>query len=70
MKFYIKGLLLGVRQFLTAESPLKLIKKSFLFHVKSSFLGFLSVCPHFLVTYERLVEKVKVNFKIYDITDG
>ena len=36
-KKFLKGPLSGLRQFLTSESPLKIIKKCFLFHVKSSF---------------------------------
>ena len=33
----IKGALSGLKQFLAAESPLKMIKNVFLFHVKISF---------------------------------
>ena len=32
-----KSALSGLRQFLATESPLKMIKKCFLFHLKSSF---------------------------------
>ena len=37
VNFEIKGALSGLRQSLATESPLKMIKKCFLFHVKSSF---------------------------------
>ena len=33
----IKGALSGLGQFLATESPLKMMKKIFLFHLKSSF---------------------------------
>ena len=36
-KRFHKGAVSGLRQFLVTESPLEMIKKSFLFHFKSSF---------------------------------
>ena len=37
MTSMFKGALSGLRQFLANESPLKMMKKCFLFHLKSSF---------------------------------
>ena len=34
---FFKGALSGLRQFLATESPLKLMKNAFVFHLKSSF---------------------------------
>ena len=36
-KMFIKGALSGLRQFLATESSLKMMKKSFLVHLESSF---------------------------------
>ena len=44
----IKGALSGLRQFLATEYPLKMMKKCFLFHLKSSFRSQDS-CLDFLV---------------------
>ena len=51
-----KGPLLGLRQFLATESPLKTIKKRFLFHL-------------FIALEKRFDKKTKVNFKIYDVAN-
>ena len=37
-KFSIKGPLLGVRRFLTAENPLKMMKNAFYFMLKARFV--------------------------------
>ena len=51
------------------ESPLKIIKKSFLFHFKTFlFLRYLNFCPGiFDHIGKQLDKKTKVNFKIYDL---
>ena len=61
----------GLRQFLTTESPLKVMGNAFYFVLKAfsvlkifKFLSWL-----FGHVGKRLHEKTKVNFKIYDATD-
>ena len=52
------------------ESPLKMMKQCFLFHVKSSFCSWDIYI--FVLTWlcrKMACKKVMVNFKIYDITD-
>ena len=68
----IKGALSGLRQFLATESPLKLMKIAFLFHLKSSFalkiLKFLSWL--FGHVSGRLDQKDKVNCKFLTSQPG
>ena len=65
---FLKGALSGVRQFLTTERPLKLMKNVFYFTSKAlSVLKILSFCLDFLVVYQNGLIK-KVNFKFYDVT--
>ena len=56
---YVKVHCPGLKQFLTTENFLKMLR-CFSFHVKSSF------CPDFVVMQE---DDLIVNFKIYDVTD-
>ena len=66
----LKGALLGLRQFLTIESPLKMVKNVFYFTLKALFalkiFKFLSC--EFGHIAKRLDKKDKVNFKFYDIS--
>ena len=66
----IKGALSGLRQFLAAESPLKMMKNAFYFTSKALFVlkifKFLSWL--FGRIAKRLDKKFKVNFKFYDVT--
>ena len=64
-----KGALSGLRQFLTNESPLKMIKNSLYFTLKALFyLKIFKVLSwHFSHVEKRLDYKNKVNFKIYDV---
>ena len=56
-----KGALSGLRQFLAAESLLKMMKNSFLFHFKSYFRSQLSFCLNFFVMYQNgLIKKTKL----------
>ena len=56
--------LLGLRHFLTAESPLKMMKNAFYLMLKA-----LLVLRLFGHVGKRLENNAKVNFKICDVTD-
>ena len=73
VQFYqhFKGLLLGLRQFLVTESPLKIMKNVF-FILKALFVlkGFKYLSWFFgHAKKEKHVERAKFNFQISDITD-
>ena len=57
--FKVKGTLSGLRQFLAAESPLKMMKNAFYFTLNA-----LSV----LKIFKFFVFIDKVNFRFYDVT--
>ena len=65
----IKGPLSGLRQLLSTDGPLKLMKNVFYFMLIAIFV--LEIFPFlpWLFGYNRHDEKAKVNFKIYDVTD-
>ena len=69
----IKGPIPGLRQFLTAECPLKMMKNAFYFRLKALFVPEIITFLSWLFGYveERLDKKATVNFnfKIYDGTD-
>ena len=69
INFEIKGALSGVRQFLATESPLKMTKNAFLFHlfVLFSLSRYLNFCLDFLVMYKKGLIR-KIYFKIYEVT--
>ena len=65
---WLKGALSGLRQFLTTESPLKMMKKAFYFTSEalcSQNLKLLKLSGH---VSKQLDYKDKVNFKFYDDT--
>ena len=66
-----KGPLSGVRQFLTIESPLKVMKNAFHFTLKAFFVLQIFAFLSWLFGYveKRLDKKAMFNFKIYDVTD-
>ena len=68
--FWIKDALSGLRQSLTAESPLKLMKNAFYFTSKALFVlkifKFLSLL--FGHAAKQLAKKDKAIFKFYDVT--
>ena len=65
-----KGALSGLRQFLATESPQKMMKNAFYFTLKALFVLkiFKFLSSIFGHVEKPLDQKVKVNFKIYDIT--
>ena len=69
-QFKFKCALPGLRQFLTAENPLKMMKNVFYFTLKALFalkiFKFLSC--EFGHIAKRLDKKDKVNFKFYNVT--
>ena len=67
----IKGALSGLKQFLAAESPLKMMRNNFYFTLKAFFvLNIFKFLPWlFGLVAKRLAKKEKVNFKFYDVTD-
>ena len=67
---HIKGALLGLRQFLAIESPLKIIKYAFYFISKALFVLRISKFLSGLFGHvaKQLDQKDKVNFKFYDVT--
>ena len=69
VRYLFKGALSDLRQFLTNESPLKMIKSSLYFTLKALFdLKIFKVLSwHFSHVEKRLDYKNKVNFKIYDV---
>ena len=68
---YTGGSLTGLRQYATAESPLKVMESAFYLILKTFFilvvLTFL--CYPFGYVEKELDKKAKVNFKISDVTD-
>ena len=68
---YLQGPLSGLRQFLTIESPLKMMKNTFYFMLKVLFVLEISTFLSWIFGYveKRLDKKVMVNFKIYDVTN-
>ena len=70
MAHFIKSALSDLRQFLAAESPLRMIKNAFCFTSKALFVlkifKFLSWL--FGQVAKRLDKKDKANFKFYDVT--
>ena len=65
-----KGALSGLKQFLTTGGPLENDEKSFLFHLKRTFILKIFKFLSWLFGHaEKLLDqKDKVNFKIFDIT--
>ena len=65
----VKGLFSGVIQFLTTESPLKVMKNVFCFTLNHFlFLSYLNFCPDFFGdVVKRLDKKAKIAFKNYGI---
>ena len=63
--------LFGLRQFLTIESSLKIMKNPFYFVLKALFAlkVFTFLCGLFGYVEIRLDKKTMVHFKIYDVTD-
>ena len=61
-EFLFKGALSGLRQFLTTESPLKMMENAFYFTLKALFvLKILSFCLDFLVMYQNgLIKKTRL----------
>ena len=66
-----KDPLLGLRQFLTIERPLKMMKNTFHFMLKALFVLQIFTFLSRLFSYveKRLDKKATVDFKIYDVTD-
>ena len=69
-RFSFKDALSGLRQFLEAESPLKIMKNNFYFTSKVLFVLkiFKFLSRLFGHVAKRLDKKDKVNFKFYDVT--
>ena len=63
-----EGPLLGMRQFLVCESPLKMMKNAFYFTLKALFVLEIFALT-FLYVEKWLVKKAMVNFKICDVRD-
>ena len=70
MTLVLKGTLSGLRQFLAAESPLKMMKNAFYFTSKALFVLKIFKFLPWLIGHvaKRLDKKDKVNFKFYDVT--
>ena len=70
MHVMVKGALSGLRQFLAAESPLKMMKNAFYFTSKALFLLKIFKFLSWLFGHvaKRLDKKDKVNFKFYGVT--
>ena len=66
----LKGALSGLRQFLSTESPLKMMKNAFYFTSKALFILKIFKFLSWLFGHvaKRLDKKVKVVFKFYDVT--
>ena len=66
-----KGPISGVRQFLTTESLLQMMKNVFSFLLKALFVLKMFTFLSWLFDYaeKRLDKKIKVNLKIYEVTD-
>ena len=69
-KSILKGAFSGLRQFLTFESPLKMMKNAFYFTLKARFVLKIFKLLSWLFDHveKRLDLKDKVNFQIYDVT--
>ena len=67
----LKGPFLGLRQFLAAESPLKVIENGFYFMLKALFVYtiFRYLSGSFGHLGKGLDKKAKLKFKIYDVTN-
>ena len=65
----LKDAFSGLRQFLAAESPLKIMKNAFYFTSKAHFVLkiFKVLSWHFGHVVKRLDKANKVNFKFYDV---
>ena len=61
----------GQGQYLTTESPLKIMANAFYFMLKTFFFLEIFTFLSWLFGYveKRLYKKAKVNFKIYDVKD-
>ena len=66
----VKGTLSGLRQFLAADSPLKMMKNAFYLTSKGLFILkiFKFLSSLFGHVAKRLDKKDKVNFKFHDVT--
>ena len=66
---FLKGQLLGLRQFLTIENPLKMMKIAFYLMLKTLFVLeiFTFLSWHFDYVEKRLDKKYIVNLKIFDV---
>ena len=69
-KGVLKGALLGLRQFLATESPLKIMKNIFYFTSKAIFVLkiFKFLSRLFGCVAKRLDKRDQVTFKFYDVT--
>ena len=69
-KLCLKGALSGLRQFLAAESPLKMMKNAFYFTSKALFVLKIFKFLSWLFGHvaKRLDKKDNVHFKFYDVT--
>ena len=67
----LKGSVSGLRQFLTIENPLKMMKNTFYFMLKVFFVFeiFTILSWHLGYAEKRLDKKALVNYKICDVTD-
>ena len=64
----LKGSLCGVRQFVTAKNPLKLIKNAFHFMLKALFVFEIFTFLIFVLKKKKWFDEYAgVNFKIYDV---
>ena len=70
-KEIIKGPIPCLRQFLTNENPLKMVKNAFYFMLKALFVLWIITFLSWLFGYaeKRLDMKTTVNFKTRDVTD-
>ena len=69
-KGFLKGTLLGLRQFVVTESPLKMMKNAFYFTSKAFSILKIIKFLYWLFGHvsKRLDWKDKVNFKFYDVS--
>ena len=58
---------MGLRQFLTIENPLKMMKNAFYFILRALFV--LEIVLTFFYLEKRLDKKAMINFKTHYITD-
>ena len=70
LELNVTGPLLGLRQFLTIERPVKMIKDAFYFMLRVFFIYELFSFLSWLFGYveKRLDKKVMLNFKIYPVS--